>query len=42
MKLTQQHAAVQPPGKKFRVAGNYTGVDSSDYDFQVNDAEMFF
>ncbi|CAF0723006.1 unnamed protein product [Adineta ricciae] len=34
MKLIQQHAAVQPPGKKLRVTGNYTGVDSSDYDFQ--------
>lgn len=41
MKLVQQHAVVQPSGKKLRVTGNYTGVDSSDYDFQVNYAEMF-
>ncbi|UJR21449.1 hypothetical protein I4U23_024535 [Adineta vaga] len=36
MKIMQQHQSEQPPGKKLRVNGNYTGVNPSTYEFQKN------
>jgi hypothetical protein len=32
----------QPPEKKLRVAGNYTGGDPTNYDYQVNRDTFFF
>ncbi len=32
----QQHASGQPPEKKLRISGNYTGGDPTNYEYQVN------
>lgn len=38
----QQHSTGQPPEKKPRITGNYTGGESSNYEYQVNKNHFFF